>query len=122
VADSYITWDEDQLEQLLNTPEGPVGQMLEDLAARATLVAKAAAPVQKPSSFSWGRKRSTSYMPWSGGYTKSRIVPHMGYTRGGTLFSGVNAPLRPTLFLERPARQMRRSYPFMTTALDSINL
>jgi hypothetical protein len=122
VADSYITWDHDELEQLLNTPDGPVGLMLEDLAARATMAAKAAAPTQKPENYSWGRKRSTSYLPWSGGYTKARVVPHMGYTKAGVLFSGVNAPYAPTLFLEKPARQMHHRSAFMTTALYSINL
>lgn len=122
MADSYITWDEAALEQLLNSPDGPVGKMLEDLGSRATMTAKAAAPVQKPSSYSWGRKRSTSYMPWSGGYTKARVAPHMGYTRAGILFSGVNAPYAPTLFLEKPAKQMHHRSAFMTTALYSINL
>lgn len=122
MADSYIKWDEAALENLLNSPDGPVGQLLEDLAARATSVAKANAPVQKPQNYSWGKKRSTSSMPWSGGYTKARIAPHMGYTRAGVLFSGVNAPLQPTLFLEKPAKQLHHKYPFMTTALYSLNL
>ena len=122
MADSYITWSHDELEQMLNSPDGLVGKMLEDLAARATMVAKAAAPTQKPENYSWGKKRSTSYMPWSGGYTKARVVPHMGYTKAGILFSGVNAPYAPTLFLEKPARQMHTSHPFMSTALYSISI
>ena len=76
MADSYITWSHDELEQMLNSPEGLVGKMLEDLASRATVVAKAAAPTQKPENYSWGKKRSTSYMPWSGGYTKARVSFH----------------------------------------------
>lgn len=120
--DSRIEWDETELEAMLNSPDGPVGEELEELSTKAAAVAKALAPVQKPENFSWGKKRSTSYMPWSGGYTKSRTVPHMGYTQGGTLYGGVNTPWGPTLFLEKPARQMHRSYAFMTTALYSIEL
>jgi hypothetical protein len=122
VADIRIDWNERELEDLLNSPEGPVGELLEDLAQRAALAAKAAAPVQKPSSFSYGKKGSSSYMPWSGGYTKAKIRPVMGFTKGGKLFSGVNSPFGPTLFLEHPARQLHHPYPFMTTGLYSVSL
>lgn len=122
MADYNIHWDEEALEDMLNTPEGPVGQLLQELSMKAALIAKAAAPTQSPRTFSWGKKNSSSYMPWSGGYTKARIVPAMGYTKGGTLFGGVNAPYGPTLFLERPARQMHRTYPFLTTGLYSISV
>jgi hypothetical protein len=122
MSESYIEWHEDELEDMLNTPEGLVGEFLTELMMKMATVAKAGAPIQKPQNFSWGKKYSTSYMPWSGGYTKAHTVPHMGYTKGGHLFGGVNAPYGPTLFLEKPARQLKHSYPFMTTALYSLSI
>jgi hypothetical protein len=122
VADGDIVWDEEALEALLNSPDGPVGQMLAELASQAAAVARAAAPVQTPRTYSWGKKHSTSYMPWSGGYTKANVRAVMGYTKGGTLFGGVNAPYGPTLFLEKPAKQMHHSYPFLTTGLYSLSI
>lgn len=122
MGDSRIEWDDAELENMLNTPGGLVGEMLEDLSAQAASVAKGAAPVQTPRTYSWSKKYSTSYMPWSGGYTKANVRAHMGYTKGGTLFGGVNAPYGPTLYLTKPAKQMHHSYPFMTTGLYSVSL
>lgn len=117
-----IDWDNADLEWLLNSPDGPVGQMLEEMAAKATAVALAKAPVQSPRTWSWTMKGSTSYQPRSEGYLKGTIRPHMGYTKSGQLFSGVNAAYGPTLFLERPAKQMHHIYPFMTEALWSVSI
>lgn len=118
----HIDWDNASLEWLLNSPDGPVGQMLEELGMKATEVAKVAAPIQKPQNWSWGRN-STSYQPRSFGYLKDSVNYHMGYTKmGHQLFSGVNAAYGPTLFLEKPARQQHRSYPFLTEALWSVNI
>lgn len=111
-----IKWDDVALEELLNSPDGPVGQYLTEKMMEMTAIATAAAPLQKPQNWSWGR-RSSSYMPRSMGYLKSNIRPHMGYTQKGTLFGGTNAPYGPTLFLEKPADQLHHSYPFMTLAL-----
>jgi hypothetical protein len=117
VAD--INLDEAALEFLLNSPDGPVGELLAEMAGKATEIAKAAAPVMSPATMSWGRN-STSYGP--PGFTKERTRSHMGYTKGGTLFSGVNAPYGPTLFLERPARQLHYPRLFLSTALWTVEL
>jgi hypothetical protein len=37
-----------------------------------------------------------------------------------TLYGGVNAAGNPGIFLEAPAEQMTRKYPFLTTAMDSL--
>jgi hypothetical protein len=42
-------------------------------------------------------------------------------SRGG-LYGGVNAEADPTIFLEKPAEQMDRKYPFLTTGLDSLEV
>lgn len=116
-----IRWDDLALAELLNSPSGPVGRFLEVKAAEATAIATAAAPLQKRQNWSWGRN-STSYMPRSLGYLKGNIRPHMGYTRTGKLFSGVNAPYGPTLFLEKPADQLHHSYPFLSSALYAVTV
>jgi hypothetical protein len=115
-----VNWDETDLEDVLNSPDGLVGKYLEEKSEAMYQVALGAAPVQKPANFSWG-KRSDSYMPDSMGFLKSNIRPHVGYTTKGTLFAGVNAPYGPTLFLEKPARQLHRAYPFLSLALYSVN-
>jgi hypothetical protein len=111
-----IKWDDAELEWLLHSMDGPVGKFLEEKAVEMAAIAVTLAPVQQVKNWSWG-KNSSSYMPRSLGYLKSSVTPHMGYTRGGMLFGGVNAAYGPTLFLEKPADQMHHVYPFMSTAL-----
>src|SRR5579859_4787786 len=96
--------------------DGPVGRFLAAKAAEMAALAVAEAPLQQRKNWSWGR-HSTSYIPRSLGYLKGSVTPHMGYTRGGTIFGGVNAAYGPTLFLEKPADQMHHAYPFLSTAL-----
>lgn len=119
-----VELDEAALEDLLNGPDGPVGEMLQDLAVKMTTVAKAAAPTQKMHNHSWHFASSTSYMPWATTYLKGNIRPHMGYTSTGKIFAGVNAPYGPTLFLQYPTPNWKtRVYihgsDFMEIALDS---
>lgn len=111
-----VDWNDAELEWLLNSMDGPVGKFLAEKAAEMAAIAMALAPVQQVKNWSWGRN-SSSYMPRSLGYLKGSVTPHMGYTRGGTIFGGVNAAYGPTLFLEKPADQMHSVYPFMSTAL-----
>jgi hypothetical protein len=111
-----VKWNEAELEWLTHSLDGPVGRFLAEKAAEMAAIAMTLAPVQKPSNWSWGRN-STSYEPRSLGYLKSTITPHMGFTRSGMMFGGVNAAYGPTLFLEKPADQMHSVYPFMSTAL-----
>ncbi len=120
-ADNLVTINEAAVEWLTNSPDGPVGRFIEEKTIQMTAAAVAAAPIQKPQNYSWG-PHSTSYMPRSSGYLKSMIKPHFGYTRGGTIFGGVNAPFGPTVFLQKPADQLHHSYPFMTTALYSVTI
>lgn len=115
-----INWFEDELEDVLNGPDDLVGTYLRGKSDDMYKIAEAAAPIQKPQNFSWSPRKSDSYMPDSMGFLQGKIRPHMGYTNKGTLFAGVNAPYGPTLFLEKPARQLHRAYPFLSTALYSV--
>lgn len=121
-----VDWNDDAIDRLVNDEYGPVGQMLAELSEKMTVVAKGAVPVQSPRTFSWGKKHSTSYLPWSGGYTKMTTHSAMGYDKSGQLFGGTNAPYGPTIFLEREgfrANGMPRAlHPFLTTALESVAL
>lgn len=121
VGNGDVNWDEAALEDLLHSIDGPVGQFLTEKAESMADLVKADAPLQKPQNWSWG-KNSTSYMPRSFGYLKASVRPKVGYTKDGTLYGGVNAFYGPTLFLERPARQMHHVYPFMSDALYSVTI
>jgi hypothetical protein len=111
-----IRWDDAELEWLTHSLDGPVGRFLAEKSAEAAAIAVSLAPVQKTRNWSWG-KNSSSYMPRSLGYLKGSVTPHMGYTRSGMLFGGVNAAYGPALWMERPADQMHSVHPFLSTAL-----
>ena len=116
-----VNWDDAAIEDLLHSLDGPVGRFLTEKADEMTQVARVAAPVQKPQNFSWG-KHSSSYLPRSFGYLKGSVHAKVGYTQSGGLYGGVNSAYGPTLFLERPARQLHRLYPFLSTALYSVSI
>jgi len=112
-----IECDDVALEDMFNNPDGLVGDWLKGKVAEMTAIATAGAPLQQPKNWSWGAD-SSSYMPRSLGYLKGGVRPHFpAYTRFGSLYGGVNAPYGPTLFLEKPARQLHHSYPFLSAAL-----
>ena len=121
-----INWNEAAIESLLNDEAGPVGDLLAELSAKVTATAKAGAPVQTASTFSWGKVHSTSYLPRSGGYTKMTTHSKMGYDSQGHLYGGTNAPYGPTIFLEKAGLRKngtpRTLYPFLSTALYSLEL
>jgi hypothetical protein len=118
-----VEWDDAAIYDLLNSVDGPVGRYLTEKMAEMTAFAAAAAPIQKPKNYSWG-KRSTSYMPRSFGYLKGSVKPHMGYTMGGTLYAGTNAAWGPTLFLEYGGGRYGHAerIPFMSAALYAVTL
>lgn len=117
--------DRAMLDDLLNTPEGPVGIAIEDLSHQAERWAKILAPVMKRRNlWHYGEyfNEERQYGPpgatrasirWSGFRYNSRLQ----------MYSGVNVRYGPTLFLERPARQVRPElFAFMSHALDSVEL
>jgi len=116
-----IRWDDRTLDELLKSPEGPVGKLLLDLSVQVADVARSVVRVRDPLTRDRRRRAgrgSTAHPP---GYTKALIRPHLGRgTITGSLYGGANAPGSPGIFLEYPARQMDDRYPFLTTGLDSI--
>lgn len=118
MAEFELHLDDALLEELLNTPDGPVGAVIAELAEKATAIAKAAAPVMKRARFSpvyqYGPPGETrKSVRWSG----------FRYNGLGQLYSGVNVNYGPTLYLEKPARQVTPGvYAFMTTALNGVEL
>jgi hypothetical protein len=114
-----IIWDEEALDDLLNSLDGPVGRFIWELSVKAAAIATEEVHVRPgtPSSATTGRT-SNAYSP---GYTKRRIRPHLA--RGavtGKLYGGVNAPYTPSTWLETPAEQYHKTYPFLTTGVYSL--
>lgn len=122
---TVIIWDDAALAGLLNDPAGPVGQLIAELSERGAVVARAEVRVRQIPGTRRTRagRNSTAHPP---GYTRDSIHVHgpvLG-SRGG-LYGGVNSAGSPTFFLEAEpdgAEQMTRRYPFMSTALDSLQL
>lgn len=115
-----IRWHEAQLREMLTDPAGPVGQLIAELSAETAQVARSMVRVRQVP----GTRRTRAghgSSARSPGFTKGLIAVH-GPVRGsrGGLYGGVNAPGNPSIFLEYPASQMTRKYPFLTTALDEI--
>lgn len=119
MADSTVIISNDGLDELLNTPDGPVGALLADMSAKMTEAARVAAPVMKH------RRRLGESWYGPAGATKASVKQHFpGYTKAGTIFGGTDVLYGPTLFLERPARQYdgNKEYAFMSEALDTAEL
>jgi hypothetical protein len=118
-----LRWNQARLEDLLNSPDGPVGRLIAELSGQAAAVARSAVRVRSVPGTRRTRagRNSTAVPP---GFTKASIRVHGPVTgsRGG-LYGGVNAALVPTVFLEHDpdgAEQMDRQYPFLTTGLESL--
>ena len=114
-----IRWHEAALEEELNSIDGPVGRLIMELSDQAALIARAAVRVRNVPGDRRHRagRGSTASPP---GFTKASIRTHIARGSLGGLYGGVNAAGNPGLFLEYPASQMDRKYPFLTVALDAI--
>lgn len=116
-----IHWDEKALDDLLKSPEGPVGRLLLELSEQVATVARSVVHVRNPLTIDRRRRAGRNSTAQPPGYTKALIRPHLGRgTVTGNLYGGANAPGSPGIFLEHPAIQMDDRYPFLTTGLDSI--
>jgi hypothetical protein len=110
--DVRIVWDDKAVYDLLNSADGPVGELILELSERAAAVAKSVVRVRTQ------RGGSTARPP---GFTKASIKVHFpAWGSLGLLYGGVNASADPTIFLEYPASQMTQSYPFLTMGLFSL--
>lgn len=122
MAEFEVHLNDAAIYDMLNSMDGPVARMLDEISERAAAVARAKVPVRKPD-LSPRRKRhragvSTSFPP---GYTLVSIHSNVHWYQG-LIYGGIAAVEEPTIFLEYPAEQMHREYPFMSTAFDSLEI
>jgi hypothetical protein len=123
VAEFEVHLDDAAIYDMLNGADGPVAAMLYEISERAAAVARAVVPVRVPDIDTGRRRRhsrgvSTSYPP---GYTLVSIHENVHWYNG-LIYGGVAAVEEPTIFLEDPAEQMKRKYPFLSTAFDSLEI
>lgn len=113
-----VDLDEDVLEWYLNSTDGPVGVLMQELALQMARTVTALAPVLKPWNL-WSPVTSSAVSKTPGNLRRS-VHAKVGHSRRGKLYGGVNAIVYPTMFLEDPARQLHMEVPFMTAALWTV--
>lgn len=113
-AVSDVRLDDAAIRAYVNDEDGPVGQFIQELAGQAAAVARAVVPVRTTPTWSL---RSNARPP---GFTRASIHTARGHTSTGYFWASANAPADPALFLEEPAEQLSRKYPFLTTGLWSL--
>lgn len=106
------------IESLLADADGPVGRYMYEISQKMAIIAKRAAPVMKGKNY-WTSRSNAIRPP---GTTRASVHNVFGYDDVGQPFAGVNALANPSIFLEKPAVQMHRKYPFLTLALDPVVL
>lgn len=119
--------DQDQVDELMRDENGPVGDLMKDLARQMEDIARAKAPVLSMRNVR--SARSTALVSREGtvktpGYLKRNITSTVGHSKlhNGYLFAGANAPGDPGIFLEEPAPQMHEKHPFLTTGLWDVQI
>jgi hypothetical protein len=124
MADFEVHLDDVAIYDMLNGAGGPVWNLLEELSERAAAVARERVPVRgRPRSrrgrfLPYANVLSTAYPP---GYTLRSIRTNVHWYNG-LVYGGIAAAEEPTIFLEYPAEQMSRRYPFLSTAFDSLEI
>jgi hypothetical protein len=113
-AEYSVHLSEPAIYDLLNGADGPVYAWLDRISEQAAAVARAKVHVRHTAS--WKSQTSTAFPP---GYTLVSIHSNVHWYNG-LLYGGIAAVELPTIFLEYPAEQMHRQYPFMSTAFDYI--
>jgi hypothetical protein len=107
------------IEELLNSPDGPVGMVIAELSDKATVIAKAIVPVMTR------KKWNPMYQYGPPGETKASIRSSFArFNAAGQIYGGVNVNFGPTMYLEYPASQYKgdTQYAFMTHTLDLVAL
>lgn len=116
-----LHWRDAALDDLLYSPDGPVGRLIAELSEQVATVARSVVHVRTLDPLDRRRRAGHGSSAAPVGWTKAGIRVHgpVRGTRGG-MYGGVNAPADPAIFLEYPASQMEEKYPFLTTGLDSL--
>lgn len=126
-ADDEEVIDQGAVDEMMRDIDGPIGDLMRELADQIARVAVEKAPILKASNVR--SLRSTALRGEDGtiktpGYTKRHITTTVGHSKlhDGYVFGGANAPGDPGIFLEAPAKQMHETHPFLTTGLWSVHI
>lgn len=128
-----VNLDPVAIDWLVNSPDGPVGVVIEELSVKAAAIARAAAPVivggrhWPPSNLShWGKAFDPRYQYGNRpGSTKASVRPSgFRFNALGQMYSGVNVNYGPTLFLQEGGGRYGHAalHPFMSVAIDTVEL
>ena len=127
-----VNLDPVALDWLLNDPAGPVGVVIEELSDKAAAIARTAAPVMvtgtrwPPSNLSrWGKMFNPYYQYGPPGATRASVrTSGFRYNALGQMYNGVNVNYGSTLFLQEGGGRHGHAelHPFMSTALDTVEL
>jgi hypothetical protein len=122
-----VVISQEAVDELMRDIDGPVGDLMRDIAHQIEVVAVAHAPILKARNVR--SLKSTAFRSGDGtiktpGYLKRHITSTVGHaiSRDGLLFGGAESPGDPGIFLEAPAEQMHEKHPFLTTGLWSVSL
>lgn len=122
-----VNIDEAAVQAFLKDIDGPVGNLMREIARQLESVAVEHAPILKARNV-WSL-RSTAFRTADGtiktpGYLKRNITTVVGHavTFDDALFAGADAPGDPGIFLEAPAEQMHEKHQFLTTALWALEI
>lgn len=118
MAENQVRLDYPAVDEMLNSPTGPVGLVIDELSEKAAVIARTAAPVMERAHW------SLVYQYGPPGVTKGSVRKSgFRFNKLGQLYSGVNVNYGSTLFLQRPARQIHTAqYMFLSQALRDVTL
>lgn len=107
-----------EIDALLADSDGPVGRYMYEISQRMTIIAKRAAPVMRGRNY-WTSRSNAIRPP---GTLRASVHGVYGYDDRGQPFAGVNALANPSIFMEKPARQLHYPRHFLTLALNPMVL
>lgn len=112
------------IDELMRDEEGPVGDLMRDLAQQMADVARIKVRIRGVRGIFGQHPTGRTSNANSPAYTKRHITSTVGHSKlhNEYLFAGAEAPGNPGIFLEAPAEQMHDKYPFLTTGLWSVQL
>lgn len=109
-----VELDQAAIFDLLNSADGPVGELMTELSDQLVAVALLRVPVRRPGE-AWSSRSDAAPV----GYTEESLRTTVNYGKTGLLYGGAAAAEFPSVYLEDP-REDRRREPFLTTGLDSL--
>jgi hypothetical protein len=114
-----INLDGLEIDVLLDTEDGMVGEYLREKADEVAMLARAEAPVR--TGFAWNNSATPTSNASPPGYLKASIHGKVGRSaRTGHIYGSANVAADPALFITYPAIQIHSPNLFMSTALYSV--